>query len=449
MVKVFWKYCWVFILLIGWQSGSAQGHLFSDVKISQSSVYVGQPVEVTVSVYTSTWFTKGVNPGNIKVNDAFTVYFRSVSSTKKINGKTYAGVQMIFNVFPYNDEDIEFPSLDINVETPDDNDFKGNQRTVKTKARKIKVKPVPPGYDKSEWLVAYSMTVRDNWTGNKTKVKVGDVLERSIVREVSGTISEFIPPINWDTIPGVSLYPARSEVNNNKSKTAISASRTDAVRYLFEKEGEISIPEKVLLWWNPNQNKMYKRTLKELNITVLLNPDLGMLESVRDSLAVSVSSQSEATNKKPELTILGLSIKQFAIALVSILLLIYLIIKAGISLRRNIVERREKYHNSELYYFHQFKEALNKKDKESIVQALYRWVDQMGLGEPTLQYFVESFGNNELTEGMKLFEQQLISNKNTVFSLNIKVWSAARRNYLRGQTNTIKSNSDLWMNPWH
>ncbi len=79
------------------QSGNAQ-KLWSEVELNRSSVYVGQPIQVTVKVYTSTWFTEGVNPGNVKVNGAFTVYFRSVSVSKKEAGKTIAGVEMIFNV---------------------------------------------------------------------------------------------------------------------------------------------------------------------------------------------------------------------------------------------------------------------------------------------------------------------------------------------------------------
>ena len=85
MVASKWKYVWGFLLLLWGQGAFSQGHLFSDVKLNQGSVYVGQPVKVTVLVYTSTWFTRGVDPGNIKVNGAFTVYFRSVSSSKQIN----------------------------------------------------------------------------------------------------------------------------------------------------------------------------------------------------------------------------------------------------------------------------------------------------------------------------------------------------------------------------
>ncbi len=48
------------------------------------------------------------------------------------------------------------------------------------------------------------------------------------------------------------------------------------------------------------------------------------------------------------------------------------------------------------YYFRQFRKALDKKGKDSIVKVVYRWIDQLELREPSLQYFIEKFGDNEL-----------------------------------------------------
>ena len=420
MVTNHWKYVWGFLLLLLWQGAFAQDHLFSEVKLNQSSVYVGQPVEVTVMVYTSTWFTRGLDPGNIKVNGAFTVYFRSVSSSKQISGKTYAGVEMIFHIFPYDDEDILFPSLDINVETPDEGAYEGVRRLVKTKEREINVKPVPPGISKSEWLVASGMSVKESWSGDKTEVKVGDVLERSISREVSGTVSELIPPIEWDSLPGVSLYPSRSEVNNHKTRTAISASRRDGIRYLFEKEGEVTIPEKVLTWWNPVHQKLYKRTLPGFTMVVLPNPDLGMLESVRDSLAVQTAKQGEATGDTSAITILGISLKWFIAGFITLLVIIFLMIYGMNSFRGIIKKRREQYRNSELYYFTRFKKVSRRQDPVNAVEVLYRWIDQLNLKEPTLQYFATTYGTSELVREVKLLEQHINSSNTSAFSFNFR-----------------------------
>ena len=449
MVGSKWKYVWGFLLLLCGQGAFSQGHLFTDVILSQGSVYVGQPVEVTVLVYTSTWFTRGIDPGNIKVNGAFTVYFRSVSSSKQIKGKTYAGVEMIFHVFPYDDEDILFPSLEINVETPDEGDHKGVRRVVKTNERVIHVKPVPPGTSQSEWLVASGMTVQDSWSGDKSRVKVGDVLERTISREVAGTVSELIPPIKWDSLSGVSLYPARSEVNNHKSRTAISATRRDGIRYLFEKEGEITIPEKVLTWWNPVQGKLYKRTLPGITIEVLPNPDLGMLESVRDSLAVQTAGEGEIPADQSAITLWGVPIKWFIAGLMASLVTLLLLVFGIKRLRGIIKKHREQYRNSELFYFRHFKKVSKQQNPLKSLEALYHWIDQLDLKEPTLQHFTSTFGSESLASEIERLEQHLNSDNTIAFSFDLKAWSEARKNCLSGTQKTGDEVSDraMWINP--
>jgi hypothetical protein len=90
------------IVQLGW---AQQASIFSQVTVNKNNVYVGEAVEVTIGIYTSTWFTQSVDIGNISVNGAFSVYFRSVSTVKKIKGKSYAGVQFIYNVFPFENQD--------------------------------------------------------------------------------------------------------------------------------------------------------------------------------------------------------------------------------------------------------------------------------------------------------------------------------------------------------
>ena len=77
---------------------SAQKQLRTEINFNKKAVYVGEPLEVSVAVYTTTWFTKGVDPGNVKIDGAYTVYFRSLSSSKTIDGKRYSGVTLFFNV---------------------------------------------------------------------------------------------------------------------------------------------------------------------------------------------------------------------------------------------------------------------------------------------------------------------------------------------------------------
>ena len=447
MVTGKWKYGLIVFTLLIAQFSFAQGHLFSRVKTGSSSVFVGEPVQVSVTVFTSTWFTKGINPGNIKVEGAFTMYFRSVNSTQRINGKTYAGVEMIFNVFPYEENDIEFPSLEIKVESPDEGTSKGVARVIKTEPKKINIKPVPPNIDRNKWIVASNVEVRQNWNGNLKQVKVGDVLERSISRKINGTVAELIPPVVWESILGVSTYPVRGELNNDKSRTGISASRTDGINYLFEKEGELVIPEYVVSWWNPQLKIMQKHTLKEIVINVLPNPDLGMLESIRDSLQViSAETLESAENEKP-FTFLGLNWKEFTIAILVLVILIYLLVKGVLKIRRIISIRKENYRNSELFYFRKFEKALKHKNKKMAHLYLYRWLDQLNLREPTIQYFLMNFGTEEILEKHKLELKNSTSKEKYNIVMELNKWKKTRLNFIRLQNNLQKNVESKWINP--
>ncbi len=124
MVKRYLGYMITLVLFFISSHFFAQG-VFSTVSANKSQVYVGEPVAITVSVYTPTWFTQGVDIGNLTVNGAFTVYFRSVSTSRKIKGQTYAGIQFIYNVFPFEEQDIVIPALNFEVESPNVGDYKG------------------------------------------------------------------------------------------------------------------------------------------------------------------------------------------------------------------------------------------------------------------------------------------------------------------------------------
>jgi hypothetical protein len=429
--------------------GFGQGHLYSEVTIDRSKVYVGEPVEVSIGIYTTTWFTKGVNFGNVKVNGAFTVYFRSLSSSKNINGKRYSGVVAIYNVFPYDNKDLEFPSLELSVETPNDGDSKGVNRTIKTRARKIAVKNVPNNYDRDQWLVSSGVTVNESWQGDLKNVKVGDVIQRRISRIAYRTVSELIPPIKWDSIEAVSLYPTRADINSKKTKTSISASRSEGVRYLFEKEGTVILPEITVTWWNPRQNKLFKRTLKSRTVEVLPNPNLGMLETVRDSLQVAQQDLKEEDSEDIEKKIFGLSIKDFLSYLLIALITLYalyrffkwLLISKG--LLENWRRKKEAYLQSEKFYFKIFVSEVSKKDEKARLNALYNWIDRLELAEPTLEYFALHYGSDEfVTYLSKVKDLKEFDPKRQLHLIK-----KARQNYLSKSGDSHMKPSQDWINP--
>jgi len=420
--------------------------LFSEVSLDKSAVYVGEPVEVKISVFTSTWFTRGLDLGNIKVNGAFTIYFRPVSTSVVRDGQTYSGVELIYNVFPYGEKDLVFPSLDIVVETPPEGDFKGVRRVVKSAEKRIRVKPVPAGFSQDDWLVSTRLSISDNWQGDLKNVKVGDVLIRQITRSAQGTVSELIPPVQWDSIPGVSLYKTRSTVENNKTRTDISALRTESMRFLFEQEGEVILPALVFNWYDPVLKQLFKRTLNEITIKVQPNPDLGVLESVRDSLLLAEAEAMQEANQEEAISFLGLSPGRFAMVLILGVLLSYVLWLLLRRLARLMQSRREAYRDSEAYYFHSFKKAARGKDSKTIIQALYRWIDELNLKEPSIGYFAKKYGTRGLQEEVVRMTEDGVKPQASL-ELAISEWKKARKNFRAADTDQSKGRMKGWINP--
>ena len=429
------------LLLIGLTTVCfSQKNVFSEIEIKKSSAYVGEPIEVIVSAYTSTWFTKGVDLGNIKINGAFTVYFRSVSNSMKIDGQTYAGVRLYYHVFPYDDDDIEFPALEIKVETPDLGDFKGKKRTIKTLPRTIRIKPTPDAINADEWLVTSNLSVKENWSTNIRRVKVGDVLERSINRVAANTISELIPPVKWDSIANISLYPSRPTVENIKTKTAINGTRKDGIRYLLEKEGEIEIPEVVFTWWNPTDKQLYKRTLPSVKLNVLPNPDLGILATLQDSLS-NQAIVDQALEVSEEDGFWGFNWWQLSGVILLAILILYVLFRGFNALNHYFKIRAIEYRLSEQYFFNLFLVAVSRNDSHQIIESLYRWLDEIELEEPTIAYFANSYGSAKLIKDVRTMETD-----NDQFKVDVKHWKLARQDYLNSSTNTIRAEEN-WINP--
>ncbi len=409
--------------------------LWADVTLNKSSVYVGEPVLVSISIYTETWFTRGVDLGNLNVKGAFTNYLMPTSVSINKDGKRFAGVKMIYVIFPYDEKDIVFPALTIEVETPPVGAYKGVKRTLTTSSKKIKIKPIPSDLKKESWLVANTVKVTENWKGDKSDIKVGDVLERKITRNVSNTVAELIPPTVWDSIPGVSIYQGKSSIKNFQAQKDISAQCDETIKYLFEKEGQVTIPELVYTWYNPVAQKLYKRTLDAVTIDIKPNDDLGMLKSIRDSLQLEQLVTDSTIEKNNERIIGGLAL-HILIILVLGFVILFLVKKIRI-LYSYIKRRQEQYKQTEHYYFNQVKRAIRQGNDKTIVNAFYRWIDALELKDPTFKSLITQ-------ASPKKGETAPTLTSSKITTLTLKDIKRIRKVYLQ-ERNIPTKNS--WINP--
>lgn len=426
------------IIILLFQIGiKAQPHAFAKTEITKTKAYKGEAIELKITAFTSTWFTKGVNPGNIKIEGAFTIYFRSLPTTVQINNKTYAALSMFYKVFPYESGELKIPPIEISVETPNQGDYKGKKRTLKTTAKTVFIKELPANEPNTVFFVAPKVRVEEKWSKTGNTVLTGEILQRSISIKAENTLSQLLPDIIFDTIGGVSIYKNRAVSDTKKSRTAISSFKTQTVNYLFEKEGEIIIPQIIVKWFNPLSGKAYQRKLKERKFTVDTNPDMSLISSLKDSLN-RINQQSEPSNTKDEeFNFLGLNLWQLSIGIIITMLIIYFIIKLLIRILKIIKSRKTIYKLSEEYHFKLFVKAIKTGRKSDILNSYYLWL---------LKFHIKSSADlmSQIENSNHKKEISKITN-NQLQNLNIKTWKEIRKEMLYSR---INKKDEIKINPY-
>ncbi len=401
---------YITIVLAAFCGGALQAQqVFTSVSVNPPEVYVGEPATVKLTVYTSTYFTKPVDFPSGNIEGAYTIPKRRGPASPKINGKTYAAIEFYYSMYPNEVGTITIPSISLTVVTPAEGDYKGKKRTLTTEERTLKVKDIPPGQSRDQWLVANDLRVSERYDKPLKDLKVGDVLQRTVNLNVTGTLSQFIPEMKLAIhTEEIHTYPKSPQLNNNNERGNMSSSRTEQVAYLFQKEGEVTLPEQTFTWYDPVRKKLYSRSLSARTLTIAPNPDLGMLASQRALL----EQQQEETEKEETASdglLWGYSWWQWLLFILIAIVGVALLIRILKEIRVGYKTYRKRYLASEKYYFSKVSKAFRHDNREEMITALYAWLNVLmpHTQQPTLKQFALQIEDLSLEKATDAFMRSL------------------------------------------
>ncbi len=298
---------------------------FANVELSRRSVYVQQPFKVTVTLYTTTWFSAPPEFNDPQIPNSFVLSFsRTTPGVFYIDGKQYSGIQFYYIVFPYKAGDFIIPTISVTAATPPEGSATPRKITVNTPEQSFAVRDVPDRLKQNgDWFVAKDVDLRQGWSTPVDKVKVGDVVKRIVTVDAKGTLPQFIPDLTLqEKVDWASTYPQSPELKDMRDDNDANGRSTQTITYLFEKEGDFTIPPITVSWWNPYTNQMYVKSTEALKVHVAANPHLGILTTLRDSLQATQPLKTKPEPHSP-LMILGLHWYTFAAFVVLALFLLY------------------------------------------------------------------------------------------------------------------------------
>ena len=143
-----------------------------------------------------------------------------------------------------------------------------NPVMLNTKPITVNVRPIPPENNGNWWLPAESVKLYAEWSPKRPDFKVGEAVSRTIYLKAIGVVENQLPDIKFRDVAGLKQYPEKPIVHNAIENGQIVAVKKNAAVYIPEKNGNITVPEISVDWFNIKTGQMERTILPAVNITV-------------------------------------------------------------------------------------------------------------------------------------------------------------------------------------
>ena len=363
----------LFLLAVMAVPAYTQPACFAEMTLDRQSVYIQQPLRVTITVLTATWYVSPLEFDDIRIPHAFILPFQQTTPGMFLHGgRQYAGLQFYFIVFPFTEGEFEIPAVRIVAHTPPPGSSKGMSVTVSTGMQHFFVRPLP-AEAKEDWFVAKNVTVSGHWSRSLRDLKVGDVIERTFSIRAEGTLPQFIPPVTVQQLDFAETYPQDPQWKDQRTDYDANGSLTQRLVYLLEKEGDFVFPDLSVTWWNPNSGKSYSRGIPGAGIHVKANAALGMLTTLKDSLRGTRTTTPAI--RQQERTFLGMAWYWAVLFVIMVAAFLHGCFLAMTGIYFRFADRRARYRAGELYAFRRL--LRSSLSDPSFIRNMYAWWDRL------------------------------------------------------------------------
>lgn len=348
------------------------------VSVSPKNVIVGQAVNVKVSVVVPTWLLGAPEFPQLDIPGAIAILpeERAENVTQTIDGETWSGISRTYLVYPQEEREYKLPKANVEIIYS----LGGIEKSPKTNVQlpQYKFTAVIPEEAKSMdyFLATTQLIVNQKFDRKLTDLKVGDSFSRIITVEVKNTMAMFIPPIEFDSLDGITIYRDPAEVKNKSANRVgfTGGYRVDKVSYFIQKPGNYELPQIEIKWWNLSRNRINISKIKSVQFHADSNKNyISEIAIPEDTL--SITSVNKTESNFPTKYLLWI----FSVFLILSFINRKYSISKNLSHRisTNIQKRKEARENSEETYFNRFKSACNGSDYSLVKYSFSNWVKKI------------------------------------------------------------------------
>ncbi len=384
----------------GNKAGQTDTDVFLEVEANPQSPYVQAQVLYTLRLYRRVEIAQA-SLTEPELPDAVIEKLGDDNNfNTQINGVDYWVTERKYAIFPQKSGQMEIKPLQLTAQVvtstrPSFSGFFNPQMTqtqrVTSQPVTLDVKPVPASFNGRHWLAAEQLYLKEEWSGDPQKMKVGEPLTRTLTVLANGSTVSQLPELNTAK-PAVSgaegadaqlkSYPDQPVLQEQKKADGVIAFREEKIALIPSKAGSYTLPAIEVPWFNTKTQKMEIAKIPETSLTAL---EVEGAQQAPQIPAAPPAAQAAKIHTKPlvqtQQSNIWLWVSVF-LALGWLATLIYLFSKRR-GAKQTVIDdsaNRIRLEDS----LKNLKKACHANDPFAAKEALLAWARQKGTGEANL-----------------------------------------------------------------
>lgn len=275
-----------------------EADVFVTAELDSNETWVHAQVLYKIKIYRAvSWRQPTLREPELEGAEAL-VEFPSEETTYDaiLGGKAYDVIEKTIAIFPQESGEIRISPTRFEARIIANGRITG-RKVFESEAHTITVRPIPAppdDYPDAAWLPAQELEVEESWSREPRRLVAGEPISRTVSVSVLGQLETQIPALDIAEPDGISLYPDQPELSRSFETGGIRGQRTDNYAMIAVGDGEVTLPELDVPWFNTTTESWEVASLPARTLTILPVP--GSTETVALAPTVEASTAERAAD---------------------------------------------------------------------------------------------------------------------------------------------------------
>ena len=244
--------------------------------IDQPSLYVQAELMLTITLQQAINL-ESPEISALDIADAVVEPLERQSFQRRVGNRTWLVTELRYAIYPQKSGTLSIPAVEFAArEVQAGRTLLGSRlgRRIRLSSEplEVTVKSVPAAFPGDVWLPARTLALTEDWSIDPKALSVGDSTTRTLTLIAEGLQGSQLPPLSSVqgalNIPELRFYPDQESIDQSEIAQGLQGTRTQSEALVARADGNWTLPEIRIPWWNTQTDQLEYAVLEATNIVV-------------------------------------------------------------------------------------------------------------------------------------------------------------------------------------